>query len=213
MICLSNAGLKQSSDAWLDRESIEGTTHQILEQNFSAVPEDRRRQYAEISRGFVRLAADMCQHDLELASGNLSGLLGTIEQYVRQRLGEHLPLVSLLSLFHKVGFKDEVQADVETLCKIANRSRQDFIDAVRVVRESPGFVVQAGRYWYVTPEIVAHVLFDEGWRRWVESDLEAFLNELPDHLRQHLIERAGEVRRRGGSERSRFIFSRMVPAS
>jgi hypothetical protein len=191
VICLSNAGLKQSSDAWLDRESIEETTHQILEQNFSAVPEDRRRHYAEISRGFVRLAADMCQHDFDLASGDLSGLLGTTERYVRHRLGQHLPLVSLLSLFHKVGFKDEVQADLDTLSKIANRSRQDFIDAVRVVRESPGFVVQAGRYWYVTPEIVARVLFDEGWRGWVESNLEAFLNELPDHLRQYLIERAG----------------------
>ena len=198
VICLSNAGLKQSSDAWLDRESIEVTTHQILEQNFSAVPEDRRRHYAEISRGFVRLAADMCQHDRDLTSGNLSGLPGTIEQYVRQRLGEkHLPLVSLLSLFHKVGFKDEVQTDIETLSKIANKSRQDFIDAVRVIRESPGFVVQAGRYWYVTPEIVARVLFDEGWKRWVEFDLKGFLNELPDHLRQHLIERAVRL---GGEE-------------
>jgi hypothetical protein len=197
VICLSNSGLKQSSDPWLDRESIEETTHQILEQNFSEVPEDRRRHYAEISRGFVRLSADMCQHDLELASGNLSGLLGTIEQYVRQRLGEYLPLVSLLSLFHKVGFKDEVQADIETLSKIVKKSRQDFVDAVRFVRESPGFVVQAGRYWYITPEIVAHVLFDEGWKQWVESNLESFLNGLSDHLRQHLIERAGRF---GGEE-------------
>ena len=198
VICLSNSGVKQSSDVWLDRDSIEETTHQILEQNFSDVPEDRRRQYTKISRGFVRLSADMCQHDTDLASGNLSGLLRTIEQYVKHRLGEkHLPLVSLLSLFHKVGFKDEVQADLDTLSKIANKSRQDFIDAVRVVRESPGFVVQAGRYWYVTPEIVARVLFDEGWRRWVESSLATFLNELPDHLRQYLIERAGRF---GGEE-------------
>ncbi len=197
VICLSNAGLKRSSDAWLDRESIEETTHQILEQNFSAVPEDRHRHYVQISRGFVRLSADMCQHDLELAGGNLSDRLGTVEQYVGQRLGEYLPLVSLLSLFHKVGFKDEVQADIETLSKIVKKSRQDFIDAVSVVRESPGFMVQAGRYWYVTPEIVARVLFDEGWRRWVESNLIAFLHELPDHLRQHLIERAGRF---GGEE-------------
>ena len=197
VICLSNAGLRQSSDAWLDRESIEETTHQILEQNFSVVPEDRRRHYAELSGGFVRLSADMCQRDRDLASGDLSGLLGTIEQYVRHRLGEHLPLVSLLSLFHKVGFKHEVQADIETLSKITKKSRQDFIDTVSVVRESPGFVVQAGRYWYVTPEIVARVLFDEGWKRWVESKLKTFLNELSDHLRQHLIERAGRF---GGEE-------------
>ena len=200
VICLDNAGTRLASpatQAWLSSDSLT-ITAEILEANFPDVPPDRRYQYAGLSRGFVRLAADMCQRDTELASGELSGLLSSVERYVRHRLREeHLPLVCLLSLFHKVGFKAEVKSDLDVLCMIANCSAQSFGDAVRVVRESPGFVVQAGRYWYVTPEIVAQVLFTEGWRRWVSDDPAAFLTKLPDHLRQHLIDRAGKL---GGEE-------------
>src|SRR5207302_3512287 len=104
----------------------------------------------------------------------------------------------------KVGFRDEVQADIDMLCAIATRSRRDFIDIVSAVRESPGFVVQAGRYWYVTPEIVTEVLFAEGWRRWVEPNLAALLTDLPAHLQEHLIERAGRF---GGEEVRRQVAS------
>src|SRR5206468_142706 len=149
------------------------------------------------------LAAAMCQDDPQLARGDPSGLLGSVEQYVRNRLrGEHLRLVSLLALFHKVGFRDEVQGDVEALCRIANCSRQDFNHATRSVKEAPGFVVQAGRYWYVTPEIVVRVLFSEGWERWVEVDPETFLRALPDHLQQQVIDRGGKL---GGEEVRAFL--------
>ena len=146
----------------------------------------------------MRFAADMCQHDDQLARGDASGLLKSAAQYVRGRLqGDHLPLVSLLALFHKVGFQGEVRSEIEVLCGIVNRNRQEFVDAVRVVRESPGFVVQAGRYWYVTPEIVTGILFREGWRRWVESGLPAVFERLPGDLRQQLIDRAARF---GGEE-------------
>jgi hypothetical protein len=199
MICLDNMGEKLESvqsQIWLSPDSLKNTAD-ILEANFPDVPEDRRRQYAELSGGFVRLAAAMCNDDAKLAAGDISALPGSIVPYVRDRLRGHLPVVSLLSLFHKVGFKDEVKADLEVLCKIANRSGQDFKDAVCVVRESPGFVVQAGRCWYVTPEIVARILFAEGWRRWVSPNHGAFLNKLPDHLSLQLIDRAGKL---GGKE-------------
>ena len=198
VIGLANTVPEHVADAWLDRGSIKGTTHRIIASNFPDIPEDRRRQYADFTRGFVRFAADMCQHDSDLAIGNASGLLKSAEQYVRGRLqGDHLPLVSLLALFHKVGFQGEVRSEIEVLCGIVNRNRQEFIDAVGVVRESPGFVVQAGRYWYVTPEIVTEILFQEGWRRWVEPDLPAFFTSLPGDLRQQLIDRAGQF---GGEE-------------
>jgi hypothetical protein len=106
-------------------------------------------------------------------------------------------LVSLLALFYKVGFREEVQSDLKALCQLTNHTPQNFRDAVRSVRESPGFVVQAGRYWYVSPEVVARVLFAEGWQRWVASDPEPFLKQLPDHLQQQLIDRVGKL---GGKE-------------
>ena len=123
---------------------------------------------------------------------------------MRNCLGEHLPVISALALFHKIGFKDDVSTELDVLCSLTGASKQRFVDAARVVRESPGFVVQAGRYWYVTPEIVAPVLFAEGWQRWVGPDPAGFFKRLPHHLLQQLLDRVGvhgaeEVRNQVGS--------------
>ena len=194
VITIDNTGEKFASVAsqiWLSAESLKNTD-EILAANFPTVPSDRRHQYAQLSKGFVRLAADMCEHDLELSSGDLSGLLGSVEEYVRRRLSDpHLPLVSLIALFNKVGFRDDAHVELEALCQISGASTQQFRDAVRIVRESPGFVVQAGRYWYVSPEVVARVLFAEGWARWMKDDLANAIQRLPDHLQQELMNRAG----------------------
>lgn len=190
VICLDNSGPRLSSQTWLSADELKNT-NEILAANFPQVPNDRRHQYIRLSGGFVRLAADMCKRDTELAKGDMSSLLHNTEDYVRLRLNKHLPLISLLSLFHKVGFKADQQVEIESLCQIANCSLQEFREAVRVVRESPGFVVQAGRYWYVTPEIVARVLFAEGWSRWVVDDIGGFFGHLPPQFHQHVLDRAG----------------------
>jgi hypothetical protein len=161
----------------------------ILEANFEHVPNDRRRQYAQLSGGFIRLAADLCEHDAEVGTGEMAGVLTDIERYARQRLGNNLNILCVIALFHKVGFREDVIGELEVLRQLTGYSRQDFHDCVRATRESPGFVVQAGRYWYVTPEIIARVLFNEGWLRWVAPDLEGFLKKLPDEMRQQLVDR------------------------
>lgn len=193
VVCLDNTGKRpasRTSEFWLTASELENTDA-ILERNFRDVPFDRRHLYAEISEGFVRLAADMCNHNEQIAPGDLSALRLTVEPYVRSRIpDEQIPLISLLALFDKVGFRDDVRGDLESLCELANCRPQDFRAAVRAVRESPGFVVQAGRFWYVTPEIVAHVLFAEGWEQWVKLNLTEFMQKLPDHLQRHLIDRA-----------------------
>jgi hypothetical protein len=144
VICLDNTGTRLAtlgSQIWLSADSLKNTGS-ILEANFPDIPSDRRHQYAELSSGFVRLAADMCQHDADLARGNMSGLLGSAERYVKHRLKpEHLPLVSLLALFHKVGSHGDVHGELDALCQLTNCHPQQFHDMVREVRQSPGFVV------------------------------------------------------------------------
>lgn len=200
IICLDNTGERLASLAsqvWLSPEALKNTDS-ILEANFPVVPSDRRWQYSQLSRGFVRLAADMCLHDDELRAGDLAGLLQSVETYIRGRLSpENLPAISMLALFHKVGFSAEVRPDLDSLCKSSGLTQQQFQNAVRSVKDSPGFVVQAGRYWYVTPEIVARILFAEGWQRWVSHDPAAFLQQLPEHLRQQFIDRCSTL---GASE-------------
>ena len=109
-----------------------------------------------------------------------------------------------IALFHKLGFRDDVAGELDLLCQLTGYSRQQFIDGVRATRESPGFVVQAGRYWYITPEIVAQVLFNEAWQRFVAPDLESFFKKLPDEMKQQLLDRVAtharkEVRDQVGS--------------
>ncbi len=178
----------------------------ILAANFLPVPEDRRRQYAELSRGFIRLAADMCEHDAEIAAGNLTGLLGSVERYARHRLGVHLGIIAPLALFHKVGFRDDVAGELEVLCQLTGYSKQQFHEAVRAIRESPGFVVQAGRYWYVTPEIVGRILFNEAWQRWVTPDLTGFFKRLPEEMHQQLVARVATHGREEVRDEVRTFF-------
>lgn len=196
MICLDNTGERIASargQIWLKADSLTNT-EDVLARNFPDVPEDRRRQYAQFSKGFVRFAADMCEHDLELAAGEMAGLLRTVEDYVRNRLRrlgpDFLPIVSLLALFNKVGSRENVIGELDALCAMTKYQRQQFYDVVRRARESPGFVVQAGRYWYVTPDIVARVLFAEGWSKWVGPNLGGFFESLPPEFVQQLLDRA-----------------------
>jgi hypothetical protein len=196
VLYLDNTGerlISKASQIWLSPDALKNTA-EILEENYPDVPNDRRHQYSNLSRGFVRLAADMCFHDDELKTGNLAGLLGSVQQYVHHRLvGNHLPLISFLALFNKVGFSHEVENEIEEIAALSGFAVQQFKDAVRQVRESPGFVVQAGRYWYVTPDIVARVLFAEGWARWVTDNPAKFLQRLPEHLQRQLIDRASTL--------------------
>lgn len=199
-ICIDNAGRRLASGAaqiWLTPESSQ-PTEEILEKNYSHVPPDRRHRYADLSEGFVRLAADMCDHDAELSTGDMSRLLTDAERYVLHRLrDDHLPLISALALFNKIGFKEDVQHELDALCTITGKDARHFRAAVRDVKESPGFVVQAGRYWYISPHIVARVLFAHGWRQWVSDDLNGFLEQLNESLLQQVVDR---VALHGGEE-------------
>ena len=222
LICLDNTGERFASatgQTWLTADSLKNT-EAVLAANFPLVPEDRRRQYASFSKGFVRFAADMCRFDIELATGDMSKLLRSVEDYVRERLrrigGDFLPIVSLLALFNKIGSRDDVVGELEGLCSLSGYTQQQFHKVVRTVRDAPGFVVQAGRYWYVTPEIVARVLFAEGWEQWVGSNLGGFLEKLPAEFSKQLLERvATHGKEKVRSQVSAFFrdwFDKLTPS-
>ena len=199
VICINNVKPLHESpdgDVWLQPTDDIST---ILIKNFSdTVPPDSCRKYALLSKGFVRLAADMCDNHSQIAAGEFGGILSSVGTYAKHRLNdEWLPSASLISLFPKVGFQAEVQDQIESLSTLSGISVQDFKDMVRSVKDSPGFVVQQGRYCYVSPDIIARALHAEGWVRWICDDLQGFLDQLPPDLLQPFIDRVGDV---GGKE-------------
>ncbi len=195
VICMNTSRARlptASRPVWLKSRDLTNTV-EILKANFPLVSEDRLRRNADIAGGFVRLAADMCEHEPESSHAAHLEIPDRITTYVELRLGEFRPLISFIALFHKVGFKDDVEDELQALCRMSGQHAQQFRDAVRSVKESPGFVVQAGRYWYISPQIVAQLLFNEGWNHWVKNDLKSFFSNLPEPLVAQFIERAGQL--------------------
>ncbi|PAW27861.1 hypothetical protein BKC07_16900 [Peribacillus simplex] len=68
---------------------------------------------------------------------------------------------------------------------------------------------------YVTPELIAHVAFDEVYKRWIVEP-EEFLSDIPENLLQSFLTRVAwsgreEVRHRIGSHFRKWIAS-LTPA-
>lgn len=161
------------------------TVLEVLERNFPEIPIDARRNYAELSAGFIRLAADLCRHHNDIiVAGNLDPARLAIEQYLVRRLqnDEKLSVISALSLFVKVGFREKVSDELDFISQAIgidrNRVQQICID----LKDQTGFVQLGGRYFYVTPDIVSKTLFPIGWRQFGEPDIESFLSSLPGDL-------------------------------
>jgi len=180
-------------------------TEKILEINFHDVPRERRYQYSQLSSGYIRLAADMCYNDHKIASGHQGALISSVDTYIRSRLTpRQLEIAGLIGLFNKVGIRDDVKYELQSISQYSGVPVHEIYDAVTSMKESPGFIAIAGRYCYVTPEIVGHMLYNEGWKRWVGSDLTVLLQSLPESLKHGVIDRASnshneEVRRHTGA--------------
>lgn len=107
-VAIDNSGVRSPSGApeyWLERFSDE-TLLEILNQNFSPVPPDHRRAYADLANGFVRLAADLCRRDPQItAMGSVEPALTDVADYLQRRLlrpGD-LEVVQALALVTRVG--------------------------------------------------------------------------------------------------------------
>ncbi len=197
---------RQPSDAaqapWLERLP-EADAERILGENYLAVPVDRRREYARLAKGFIRFAADMCDRDAQIvAAGSIGLALGTAEDYYHNRLQEDARYVAALSVVKQVGFRDDVAEELTALSALIGIPREQLVQRALALKDSPGFIVQGGRYFYVTPDVVAQIAFADAWRDWIAPDPAAFLARIPKELIQPFLERVAES---SGSEEVRRI--------
>jgi hypothetical protein len=205
LICLDNSGERLLTDAaepWLEKIP-EDNVDSILKQNFPTVPADRRRAYVELSRGFVKLAADLCNQDFQIAAqGNVRPALMGVRDYLRNRLSpEELPIVEAIAFFWKVGFRDDVKEELDQMCESLNIDKGKVLQTANRLKDVPGFIAFAGRYLYVTPEIIAQVSFEGAWKRCAEYDPPAFLSKIPDSLLESFLKRVSN----SGSEEVRRV--------
>ncbi len=207
VICIDNYAerIPISKKSWLTRIPVEDVAL-ILEQNFNNVTEKSRFFYSEISGGFVRLAADLCNYDSEIvARGNFGEVLTNVRSYLRLRLNdEELRVLEAISLFRKVGYRDDVKEELENLCEFESLKldKQQLLETANKLKDVPGFVAFAGRYIYITPEVIARVAFEGAWQRWAAYDPENFLSNIPPSLLDSFLHRVSTC---GSQEIGRFV--------
>ena len=214
VICIDNSGERRdifTEQIWLERIPEEDVDA-ILRQNFPTVTSDRRRAYVNLSRGFIRLAADLCNRDSIIsAQGNIGSVLSEPREYLRNRLNDkELRIVEAISLFQKVGYRDEVREELNFLCEILNLDRNSILEIAQQLKDVPGYVAFAGRYLYITPAIIAQVSFEGAWKRWIQYHPPAFLGKIPQPLLDAFLHRvstssSGEVRRIVGDFFRRWV--------
>ena len=130
VVCIDNSGerLGSSGELWLDQLSS-STVERVLAENFKWVPVDRRRTYAEESRGYIRLAAGLCEYDAEIQSkGHFGPALDVLQDYYPERLPEERQrkAVEAISLVQKVGFGEGVQEELDALAPLRHRVGMTF---------------------------------------------------------------------------------------
>jgi len=167
----------------------------ILSENFPDLPADRRRSFAGLAEGFVRLGVELCQHDhLIPPDGAIHSVFAFFkDSYLVNRLSnDERASVELLSLLPRVGYRDDVADELRKLCghPVINRDPQRVIEIANELKQSPGFIAFGGRYLYVTPKLISQVAFQSAWERWVESDPQRFLSELAPELIDSFVEQA-----------------------
>jgi hypothetical protein len=165
IIAIDNSRERTTSgipDYWLDKMSSQ-VLESILDANFPEIPRDRRQAYSRQSGGFVRFAAFLCIHNDEITAHGLApGDIPDIRDYYSARLlpDDDREAIEAFSLFSKVGFKGDVQSDMVAMCSLLNLDTLKTIRIANRLHDASGFVGIAGRFMYVTPELVAQMALD-----------------------------------------------------
>jgi hypothetical protein len=195
IVTIDNSGDRPTSgtpEHWLAQASPE-ERERILGLNYPEVPAEHRRRYAELSRGFIRLAADMCQHHAQIvAEGHHRSIIESVRDYYHSRLNdEERQYIEAIALFDRVGFKDDKVEEFKKLCDLtAIPDHAKARERILRLHEVPGFVAIAGRFLYVTPEIVADAAFHDAYKRWLRHDGDGFLRRIPGELLDRFLKRA-----------------------
>lgn len=178
----SDPKLEEMPDAALD---------EVLAANFAGVAKDRREAYRKLAGGYVRFAIALCRDDaLILASGVHAGL-ASVDEYLRLRITDpdEQDALQAMSLVVRIGFSEDVRDELRMLCELLDLDANKVRQAASRSKDRPGFITRAGRFLYISPEIIANAAFRAAWRRWVADDPSHFLGRVPQPLLRTFLKR------------------------
>ncbi|PAW27862.1 hypothetical protein BKC07_16905 [Peribacillus simplex] len=135
VIAIDNTGERPSDltyQFWLEKMAPELLIG-VLEKNYLYVPKERLQIYAKLSGGFVRLAADLSLNDTRIAiEGHVGAGLPNIRDYYMSRLSlEERKVLEAISLFNKVGYKQDVKEEIQFLCNLLRLDQQVVLETAR----------------------------------------------------------------------------------
>jgi hypothetical protein len=187
VIAIDNTGEPPHRGApgiWLEKIDV-SVAEKILGRNYVAVPPDRRRAYADLSGGYIRLAADLCRYDPQLTQvGGLGPVIPALQDYYRCRIPESdQRIVEAIALVHRIGHSDDVADQLDLLSTLAGIDETGVRETVDRLKDAPGFVVMTPRYFYVTPQIIAEIAFHRAWKRLALPNPAQFMDRIPEQLR------------------------------
>lgn len=194
VITIDNSGERPATGApepWLE-QIPEDLVQKILKENYPSVSEEKRRAYAELSGGFVRLAVYLCK---QYMLGNQTPDVSPAQELrdiVRKALAEDdFIVLQAVSLIIRLGVSGDVAAEKSELCNLLNIPEGTLDQSIRKLHDGPGFIARAGRFVYVTPEIVARIALEFAWQRWAQ-DPQAFLRKIPASLLDPFLKRVAK---------------------
>ncbi|MCA9609202.1 MAG: hypothetical protein KC619_26555 [Myxococcales bacterium] len=203
VVAIDNSGFDSSTspiDLSLDLMP-DDTVKGILAKNFDQVPSDRRSQYAHESEGSIRVALEMCRDD-PLASPD-SPRVGLLKAWLKNKFSrEDWDAISALSLVWRIGWRQDVRAELGQLAKLVGMEESTLRGCLRRAKTRSGFVSDSGRYMSVSTEAIARLAFESAWEHWARDDPSHFLGQIPEELVNVFLKR---VQTHGGREARRDV--------
>ena len=173
----------------------------ILVENFGELPQDRRMRYARLADGSLRFAIFMCRHDSEIVgSGSFNSVLSDAHNYYESKFAEQTGFdtkdqeaLEIVSLVERIGYRDDKFEELKALCALIPREPLEIVERIEKIRTRIGFIANAGRFCYVTPNPIAMAAFQSAWSKWVEPNVGRFLQGLPEALLQPFQDRVSSA--------------------
>lgn len=182
VIAIDNSGIEPtgSTEVWINKLAIPDV-EEILKVNFPDIPNRRRTTFAELSGGFLRIAIHLCNNDPGDSLDKSKNIWEILTASSRLSDDEQNTLLAL-SLFFKVGVFGDVADELKSLCELIGLDYANCKNIIEKISTTSGFIAKAGRYVYITPEILAREALLRAWRKWLAPDSDDFLKKVPQNL-------------------------------